>query len=62
MESNQIKFSRREQGSVIQFLEAEMCKPWEIYRKMCDVYIEKACFSKKRIYTNVLSMSLPLWD
>ena len=38
------KFSRHEQRSVIKFLVAEKCKPYEIHRKICDVY-QEACFS-----------------
>ena len=28
---------------------AEKCKPWEIYRRMCDVH-EEASFSEKNVY------------
>ena len=37
------------------FFMAEKCKPYEIYKRMCDVYRE-ACFSKKK---NVQKMGLP---
>ena len=31
---------RLEQRSVIKFLVAKNCKPYEIYRRICDVYRE----------------------
>ena len=37
-------------GQAIKFLEAEKFKPYEIYRRMCDIYGEE-CFSKKYTYT-----------
>ena len=43
------EFSRLEQRTVIIFLVAEMCKAYEIYRRMCDVY-EEVCFSPKTFY------------
>ena len=36
----------------------ENCKPFEIYKRTCDVYRE-ACFSQKML-TNGLNMALPL--
>ena len=51
---NQTEFPRLEQRSVIKVLVAEEWKPWEIYRRMCDVFRE-ACFSQK-MFTTVLNM------
>ena len=41
-----------------EILVAEKCKPYEIYRRMCDVYGE-AYFRKKK-FTNGLNVILPL--
>ena len=38
-----------EQSSDIKFLVTEKCKPYEIHRRMCDVYGE-ACFTLKYVY------------
>ena len=38
-------------------LKAEKCKPCEIYRRVCSVYVE-ACFNQK-IFTNWQNMDLP---
>ena len=54
----QKKRFRLEQSSIIRFLAAEKCKPYEIYRRMCDTY-EKANFSQKK-FPNGLNMDLPL--
>ena len=45
MLANQVEGFKLEQRSVIKFLMAEKCKPYEIYRRMWDVYWE-VCFSK----------------
>ena len=45
---NQIECSKLDQRYVVIFLEAEKCKPCEIYRRMCDVY-EKGCFIPKSL-------------
>ena len=47
MAANQSDCSSLEQRSVTKFLVAEKCKPYKIYRRMCDVY-EEVCFSKKK--------------
>ena len=47
MLANQTKCSRLEQRSIIKFLVVERYKPYEIYRRMCDVYGE-ACFDEKK--------------
>ena len=52
MVKNQTVFNR----SVIKFLVVEKCIPYQIYRRMFDVYGE-VCFSQKR-FTNRLIMSL----
>ena len=39
MVANKAEFLRLELRSVIKFLVAEKCKPCEIYRRMCDVYV-----------------------
>ena len=39
MTANQTECSRFEQRSVIKFLVAEKCKPCEIYRRICNVYV-----------------------
>ena len=44
MIENQPECSKLEQRLVIKVLLAEKCKPYEIYRRMCDVYKED-CFS-----------------
>ena len=54
---NQTECSRNEQRSVIKFLQAVNCKPCEIDKRMCDVYVE-ANFSKK-IFTDWLKIGLP---
>ena len=54
MMSNQ-STERIEQRSVIKSLVTEKCKPYEIYRTLCDVYRD-ACFSKKK--KNSLQMGL----
>ena len=38
MAENQTEYSRIEQRSVIKYLEAEKCKPCEIYRRMGCVW------------------------
>ena len=50
MVANQTKCPRLEQRSVIKLLVAEKCKPYEIYRRICDVY-GKTCFNilKKKV-------------
>ena len=48
MVANQSKCSSLEQQSVINFLVVEKSKPCEIYRRMCDVYIEKQVLVKKK--------------
>ena len=58
MVSNQTECSSIEQSSFLKYLVASRYKPWEIYRKMCDLYRE-ACFSQN-ILTNGLNMGLPL--
>ena len=45
MAANQTQFLRLKQRSVIKFLVAEKYKPYEIYRRMCDLY-RKAFFFK----------------
>ena len=45
--------------SFIKFFVAEKSKPYEIYRRMCDVYGE-ACFHQK-MFTNWLNMGLLFW-
>ena len=45
--ANQIESSRLEQRFVIEFQVAEKCKQCEIYRRMCDAYVE-ARFSQKK--------------
>ena len=47
-----------EQRSFIKYLLVVKCKPYEIYRRMCDVYGE-ACFSQN-MFTNGLNMGWPL--
>ena len=59
MVANETDCSSLEQKSVIKFLVIGKCKPWEIYRRMCDVYGED-CFSKKKFFTNGLNIVLPL--
>ena len=61
----QIEWSLLEQRSVIKYLVAEMCKPCEIYRKMCVMYRE-ACFSKKKnlykwVKHGFVTADLPEW-
>ena len=58
MVANKTECSGVEQRSILKFLVAKKCKPWEIYRRMWNVYGE-VCFSKK-IFTNRLNMSFPL--
>ena len=41
--------NRLEQRSVRKFLAAEMCKPYEIYRRICDMYRE-VCFNPDNVY------------
>ena len=57
MAENQIECSMFEQMSVVKCLVTKKCKPWEIYRGMCDVYGE-ARFSQKK-FTNGLNIGLP---
>ena len=45
----QTAYFKLEQRSIIKFLVAKKCKPYEIYRRMSDVY-EKACFSQRNAY------------
>ena len=45
--ANQTLYSLLAQKSTIEIMIAEMCKPYEIYRKMSNVYGE-ACFSFKK--------------
>ena len=47
MATNQTECSRLEQRSVIKFLVAEKCKPYGIYRRMCDV--TEVYFSKRSL-------------
>ena len=47
MVANRAEYSKLEQKSVIKVLVAEKCKPWEIYKKLWDVYRETS-FSKKK--------------
>ena len=49
--------SRFEQSSVIKSLLAEKCKPYEIYRRMCDVHGE--AFLLKKRFTKRLAIGLP---
>ena len=46
-----------EQRSVIKYLLAEKCKPCEIYRRMCDVYVEAGL--RQIMITYGLNMSFP---
>ena len=46
MAANQTEYFKLEQKSLIKFLVSENCKPYEIYRRMPDVY-EEAYFSQK---------------
>ena len=45
MAASQTECSSLEQRSVIKFLLAKMCKPCEVYKRMCHVYGE-ACFNQ----------------
>ena len=58
MAENLTEWSRLKQKSIIKFLVVEKSKPWEIYRRMCDVY-QEAWFSrreeKEKMFTNVLN-------
>ena len=56
MVANQIKCSKREQRSNMEFLVVEKCKPYKIFRRTCDVY-QEACFSEK-IFTDGLNMTV----
>ena len=47
--ANQTEYSRLEQRSLMKFLVAEKCKPYEIYKRICDVYGE-ACFNQINVY------------
>ena len=49
MEANQRECFMLEQSSVINILVSETLKPYEIYRRKCDVYNE-ACFSQTFFY------------
>ena len=49
MAANETEGSRLEQKSIIKFVLTENCKPYEIYRRICDVYGE-ICFSQKNVY------------
>ena len=51
----QTECSRLEQRSVIKFLLVEKCKPYEIYKRMCNECWE-ACFCFKKMFTNGLNM------
>ena len=53
---NQADCFRLEKSSVIKSLLPEKCKPYEIYRRMCDVCGEARC-SKKKI--NGINMGSP---
>ena len=57
--SGKAECSKLEQRSVIKFIVAEKCKPCEIYRRMCVIYMEKHVLVKE-IFTGELKMSLPL--
>ena len=46
---NQREGSRLKYKSVMKFLVAKMCKPYEIHRRMCNVY-GKEYFSQKNLY------------
>ena len=48
MAANQTECSRLKQSSVIKLLMAKICRPYEIYRRMCDVHGE-VCFSEKKV-------------
>ena len=47
--ANQTEYSRLEQRSLMKFLVAEKCKPYEIYKRIYDVYGE-ACFNQINVY------------
>ena len=38
MAANQIECSRLEQRFVMEFSVTGKCKPWELYRRLCDMY------------------------
>ena len=48
--ANQTDSSRLEQRSVIEFLVAEKCKWFGIYRRIRNVYGEAGFSQKKRVY------------
>ena len=58
MAADQVECFRLKQRSVIKFLLVEKSKPYEIYRKICDVHREE-CFSQK-MFANRLNMGLSL--
>ena len=61
MPPNQIACSTLEQKSVIKFLVAQKCKPYQIYRRKCDVYGDAFFLViNKRMFTNGLSKALLL--
>ena len=49
MVSYQTEYSRFEQKSVIKFFVAQKYKPWEINRRVSDMYGE-TCFCQKDLY------------
>ena len=49
MVENQTECSILEQRSLIKFLVTDMCKPWDIYRRMCDEYRE-TYFNQNSLY------------
>ena len=57
---NQTECFCLKQRSVMKLLLAEKCKPYEIYRRVCDVYRE--AWVSQKMFPNKLNMDLPLWD
>ena len=58
MAANKTENSRLQFWSIIRVLVVEKYKPYEICKTIYDVY-RKTCFSKKRMFTNVLNRRFP---